>query len=134
MSNEPVEERYLDVLQNLEFAIVSVYHERPDLADSNVDRVLEALVRRYNAEANNRPAPVVKVSDADQALFDRVEAMCEWRLGRSEDTENGPTDVVGTKTPDEIVLCLKRMRRSVKYWTKEGGRQGYLNFIDQYVK
>jgi hypothetical protein len=33
-------------------------------------------------------------------------------------------------TLDEMIACLKRVRRSVKRWTKEGGRRGYLDFVD----
>ncbi|WP_155960635.1 hypothetical protein [Fischerella sp. PCC 9605] len=31
-----VEDKHLDVLQNIEFAIVQVYQERPDLIDAEV--------------------------------------------------------------------------------------------------
>jgi hypothetical protein len=37
-------------------------------------------------------------------------------------------------TIDEIILCLKRVLKSVKRWNEDGGRQGYLDFIIQYVK
>jgi hypothetical protein len=36
-------------------------------------------------------------------------------------------------TADEIVACLKRIRKSVQRWTKEGGRRGYLTFVEGYV-
>jgi hypothetical protein len=36
------------------------------------------------------------------------------------------------KTVDEIILCLKRLRKSVKLWTTDYGRQGYLNYIAQF--
>jgi hypothetical protein len=127
------EDRYLDVLENIEFAIVSTYHEHPELADSNVDRVLELLIRVYSAEASQRPVLHVRVAELDQGLLDRVRTMCEWRLGRGE----GPTTEavpLEPKTTDEIIACLKRIRLSVKRWTKQGGRQGYLRFISEYVK
>lgn len=66
-----IKERYEDVLQNIEFAIVNVYREHPDLLDSHVD--------------------------------------------------------------EEIVACLKRIRKSVGRWNKRGGRQGCLTFIQQYI-
>ena len=63
--------------------------------------------------------------------------MCEWRLGRGEPPVDEPSKVPspGPKpiTVDEIILCLKRILKSVKRWNKEGGTQGYLNFIVQYV-
>ncbi len=129
------EDRYLDVLQNIEFAIVSTYREHPELADSNVERVLELLIRVYGAEANQRPAPPMHLAELDAQLADRIRAMCDWRLGRGEglSTEAGPVQPE-PKTADEMIACLKRIRLSVKRWTKQGGRQGYLNFINEYVK
>ncbi len=43
--------------------------------------------------------------------------------------EEGPD----SKTHDEIIACLKRVKKSVQRWNKHGGRQGYLNFVQQYV-
>ena len=43
------EDEYLDVLQNIEFAIVSVYHERPEMLDYDVDVVVAALIKQYQA-------------------------------------------------------------------------------------
>ena len=40
---------------------------------------------------------------------------------------------IESKTSSEIVACLKRIKSSVKLWTKKGGRQGYLNFIQQHI-
>lgn len=34
----------------------------------------------------------------------------------------------------EIVACLKRLRKSVQFWTKSGGRQGYLNYIVEFLR
>ncbi len=41
------EEQYLDVLQNIEFAITSTYREHPELTDASVDQVLDGLMRHY---------------------------------------------------------------------------------------
>ncbi len=48
------EEDYLDVLQNIEAAIVSVYRQHPALLDYEVDKALEALIRAYQAEQQQR--------------------------------------------------------------------------------
>jgi hypothetical protein len=34
---------------------------------------------------------------------------------------------------DEIIVCLKRIRKSIRKWTKEGGQRGYMNFVDEYI-
>jgi hypothetical protein len=35
---------------------------------------------------------------------------------------------------DVIIACLKRIRKSVEKWNKQGGRQGYLTFVEQFVR
>jgi hypothetical protein len=31
------------------------------------------------------------------------------------------------------VACLRKLHKSVEFWTKQGGRQGYLQFIEKFV-
>src|SRR5579864_2464970 len=109
--HDKFEDRYYDVLQNIEFAIVAVYREHPDLADLNVDRVLEGLIRSYTAEMNRRPAPTLALSDIDKSLLARVRGICEWRLGRDgpQTEAGGKLPEFEPKTPEEIIACLKRI-------------------------
>jgi len=56
--------------------------------------------------------------------------MCEWRSGRA------PGPVPGELTPiplEDLVACLRKLRKSVDFWTKQGGRQAYMQYIEQYV-
>ena len=132
------EEQYQDVLQNIEFAIVSVYQERPEMTDWSVDAAMEALVRAYAAEAGGRTPPHARLDETEQQVFERVRAMCEMRLGREQlvvekrKQQNLVMEDMTPKTLDEIIACLKRIRTSIKRWTKERGRQGYLSFIVQF--
>jgi hypothetical protein len=34
---------------------------------------------------------------------------------------------------NELVPCFKRIRKSIRRWTKVGGRQGYLTYISQFM-
>jgi hypothetical protein len=36
-------------------------------------------------------------------------------------------------TVNELLDCLKRIKKSVQFWTKEGGRQGYLEYISNFM-
>jgi hypothetical protein len=130
------EQEYEDVLQNIEFAIVSTYRENPEVSDWTVETALDGLIRGYQAESSGRPAPALRLSELEQALYQRVRAMCEWRLGReqlavADDQPRIPE--MAAKTVDQIIACLKRIRTSVKRWHKSGGRRGYLDFVSQYV-
>ena len=136
---EPVETKYLDVLQNIEFAIVQVYRVSPELTDARVDKTFEALIRLYRAEESGRTPPETKLSNLEQDVFGAVKMMCDWRLGRCDQpvTDEGGKDIELPISPisvSEIILCLKRLRRSIELWTKQGGRQGYLNYIDHFIK
>jgi hypothetical protein len=133
----PFEQQYEDVLQNIEFAIVSTYRERPEeISDWSVEAALDALIRAYGAEHTGRTRPSARLSEAEQAIYDRVRLTCEWRLGREQLlTEQAPAllSEMAPKTLDEIVACLKRVRTSVKRWHKSGGRRGYLDFVGRFV-
>ena len=48
-----VEEEHLDILQNIEFAIMSVYRDNPLLVDFDVEAAINALVSLYHAQAQN---------------------------------------------------------------------------------
>ena len=128
-----VEEEYMDVLQNIEFGIVSTYHEHPELLDYDVVRALEAVVDSYKAEQIGRAPRDFPLSQIEKKLFGAVRAMCEWRLGRGGPIGYDSDDAPEPKTVDEILLCLKRILKSVETWNRSGGRQGYLNFVSQYV-
>jgi lysyl-tRNA synthetase class II len=136
-TNLKFEEEYLDVLQNIEFSIVKVYRQHPEMADWDALDAIEALIRSYTAEARGRSRPKIRFSDLSKLVFETVETMCEWRLGRERllAEDDKPSDVtMEPKTMDEIIACLKRVRKSIRRWNKESGRQGYLNFVSEFIR
>ena len=130
------EDQYIDVLQNIEFGIVITYRNNPGMSDTEVMRMLEALIDQYAAEKGGRPPRHFPLSEIEQTVLENVQRMCEWRMGRGILTNSpGKAREMAPKpiTIDEIIICLKRVLKSVKRWNKEGGRRGYLDFITQYV-
>lgn len=121
-------QKYQDVLQNIESIIVDYYHENPELADYNVDRVLENLMRLYTAETKGRTFKLPTFAELEQKLLDRVKAACDMWLGRTGDLPKEAQP----KTAEEMAACLKRIRRSIQLWTKEYGRRGYLDYVNQF--
>ena len=129
-----VEDEYLDVLQNIEFAIIGVYHEHPELLDYDVDVVVAALIKQYGAKLQQRQMTPPRLTELRQELYDAIAAMCEFRLGRTALLDKDGEEAFPGLPPltvDEIVACLKRIRKSVQRWTKQGGRQGYLTFVGE---
>ena len=129
-----IEDEYLDVLQNIEYAIVSVYRENPNLLDYEVDKALNILWTEYHNEQRGKALPAYQLGANAQMVYTRVQSMCEWRLGRQKleaEKDGQPVEMdIKPLTLEEIAACLKRIRKSVELWTKQGGRQGYLYFID----
>lgn len=132
-----IEDQYFDVLQNIETAIVAVYDDQPDLLDVEVLDAIDALIRTYAWEKDGRGAPTLRLSDRAQRVFDAARRMCERRLGRQSlnpgtaEREDAKLDGL---TVSEIVLCLQRIRSSVRLWNKQGGRQGYLDYVRQFLR
>ena len=131
-----VEEQFEDVLQNIESGVVSVYHAHPELVDWDVEVALEALIQVYQAEARQRPASLRPLAGLQAEVLQAAQAMCEWRLGRAplHDERDQPVELDSDPlTATDMVACLKRLRKSVQFWGKAGGRQGYLNYIVNFI-
>jgi hypothetical protein len=122
----------LDMLQNIEFGIIQVYRADKSVLDIDVKDAVDALVRHYHAEEEQRNPPVRRLGDRAQRVFSSVQAACEWRLGRA--VGPGETELEKSTVPVAIVVeCLRKIQKSVPRWSQQGGRQGYLNFIGQYL-
>lgn len=132
----PFEERYEDVLQNIEFGIIQVYHDHPEMTDWDALSAVEALIRMYQAEAKGRQARPPSLTSLPQEVYQSARAMCELRLGRETllDEDDRPVELgMQPLSLDEIIACLKRIRKSINLWSREGGRRGYLAYVDQFI-
>jgi hypothetical protein len=129
-----LEDVHLDVLQNIEFAIVSVYREQPGLRDTQVMRVLDALIDVYRAETRGHTPKEPSLPEPEDTVFQRTKEICELRLGRQVPAVRLQVPFEGDKTASDIVACLRKIRRSVERWNKRGGQQGYLQFVSEFVK
>jgi hypothetical protein len=124
-------EKYQDVLQNIEFAIVSIYRENLEMTDYAVMRSLEAIINHYSAEKTGKRPRNYSLDETEKEIFRQVQSVCVWRLGRpSSFGMLGITPI----SLDEIIQCLKRILKSVEKWNKHEGIQGYLRFVSQYVR
>ena len=97
---------------------------------------MTALIRLYQAEQAQRQFDPPSLNELRQELYEMVKSMCDWRLGRTELTRQGDKGGVPNPPPitiEEIIACLKRIRKSVQKWNKRGGQQGYLKFVEQFI-
>lgn len=132
---EPFEDRYMDVLQNIESAIVYIYRQYPELSDRQVRDVVDFLLRSYEVEARGYALPTPKFSSPTKELYEDILSVCDWRLGKEalrDEDDQPPELAMSPKTIKEIIACLKRVRLSIKTHKGEG-RRGYLDFVSQFV-
>ncbi len=127
------EDKYFDVLQNIEKMIVDVFHENPSLLDYDVERALDALISYYRAKQIDRIPQQVRLKNVEQKVYDNVLSVCNWRLGITTQGFEVIAEEDFQKNLDEIIACLKRIKKSMQQWNKHGGRQGYLNFVEQFI-
>lgn len=131
-----VEEEYADILHNIESAIVMVYESDPDLADRDVLAAIESLQRRYEKEKRNRAGLTPAPSGRAGVVYKQCRRICEWRLGRQP---LNPDEAISDGLPPyavtvpELLRILKRLHKSVRLWHKEGGRQGYLTYVQNFI-
>lgn len=122
----------LDILQNLEFAIVQTCRRHREMTDHVAHRAYETAFDLYRAEMRGgRPRPQ-NLTGVDLDAFDALKAMCEFRLGRGASPVAGVERIPGI--PIELLVeCLRELRKSVERHTKMSGRQGYLTFIERFL-
>lgn len=131
-----IEEQYMDVLQNIEFAVKTGFSFHPEISDYTVQRAYEALIDCYSAEVLNRQPRPHKLDEQEQIMYTEIKKFCDWHLGRNDDlfiSDTGEVPSPSARTPAEIVACLKRLVNSLKKWNRRHGRQGYLKFINQFI-
>ncbi len=122
------EDKYLDVLQNIEWSLLSSTKDNPKLCDHDMLRIVEHALAYYKSPQRDSFCVERKLADMQQEIFERVVATCDWRLGLQslspdKDLYCDPISV------EELLLCLKRIEKSIKFWTKQGGRKGYITFV-----
>lgn len=140
MNRSEIEERYLDVLQDIEAPVIALFRTAPEMTDWEMEQALDALIVAYEREQRPRFSPARRLPPLAQQAHDRMRAVCEWRMERAPQPEETYDSIkeqayITRRTPknlDEILACLKRTRASLQFWGKEGGRQGYLTYVNSF--
>lgn len=131
-----LDNKQINLIYNFERMIVDKYQKVPDLLDAQFATAIDYLIRVYNAEAQERDTPRNSIRGMASEIASQLQAICELHLGRAkmEDMEGKPIALKITKlTAQEVVDGLKRINSSIKIWTKQKGRQGYLTYITDFI-
>jgi hypothetical protein len=126
-------DKNLDVLQNIEFGIIQVYRADQSLLDVDAKDAIDALVRHYHAEEEQRTPSAMRLGERALRVFLSVRTMCERRLGRSSLPGENEEPEWGTIPVSDLVKCLRKIQKSIPFWSQRGGRKGYLDFVGQYL-
>ena len=122
-------ESYENVLKQIETAVVQVWRKQPAMTNYAVMRVYEAATERYRAEALARTPKNVALTGVEAELLEAVRTACDTCLREFPSAENPAQSMPA----EDMVACLRRLSKSVDFWTKQGGRQGYMQYIEGFV-
>jgi hypothetical protein len=123
------------VEMKVELGIIRVFRADRSLLDLDAKDAVAALIHHYRAEQEQRNPPPMRLGDKARLIFDSVLPICEWRMGRKgplvpAELGSPPAD---PNTLEDIGTCLRRIQKSIDFWNKRNGRQGYLSFVAPYV-
>ncbi len=145
------EEEYMAPLQNMEVALALTYRAHEAMTDWETLNAVNGLLRTYTAEQRRRKPPTLKLNPLAQQSYDELKRTCDGLLGHAPLALDSGRLVELSDTPlalesgrfvelshtpltvGEVIKCLKRIRKSVNMWQKEGGQRGYFNFVNQFL-
>jgi hypothetical protein len=100
----------LDILQNLEFAIVQTWRRHPEMTDHVAHRAYETAFDLYRGEMRGGRSRPQNLTGVDIDAFEALKAMCEFRLGRGPGPVPGVEKIRGI--PIELLVeCLRELRK-----------------------
>jgi len=127
-------EENLDLLKNLEFAIVEVWRANPDMTDHTARRAFESGRLYFRAVNRSLPPRPPELTGVDAAAFEAIKRMSDYLVGRGPAPEPKAKTVPSPIPLETLIACLQELGKSVERHTKMGGRQGYLNFVEKYLR
>jgi hypothetical protein len=77
-----VEEEYIDVLQNIEAAIVAVFDTDPGVVDRDVLAAVDELIKGYTREASGPRRQSPGPPGRARTVSKHCHRICEWQLGK----------------------------------------------------
>ena len=126
-----VEQEFEDVLFEIEAAIIDIFGENEKLLDKQVQMAIDTLYSYYDRQKRGKKAFVARPPGLAGEVYDGIHTVCEKWMGRS--IAGSETAESKTLTVSEMMRCLKRLQKSIKLWSKRGGRQGYLEYVSNFI-
>lgn len=123
------------ILLSIESTVMGFYRENPDLVDHNVNKVYEAVQRRFEKEVKGKKPSKLRLKGLEEELHKEVLSICQIQIGEeSIIDEDGEEVYVGETSKETMIACMKKLRKSIKTWTGNAyGRRGYLDYVRRFI-
>lgn len=118
------EDKYLDILQNIEFIIHKIYKEQGNITDKHVETALDYLIEMGKAQMDLPSKFLTKVPPNVQNIVDAIDAILEMREAFTKNKE---------QLMDRL-KCIYRILDSVRTHYDPKDDCSYLDFIGQFVR
>ena len=118
------EDKYLDILQNIEFIIHNIYREQGNITDKHVETALDYLIEMGKAQMELPSKFLTKLPSNVQNIVDAIDTILEMRE-------------TFTKNKEQLMDRLKSIYRildSVRTHYHPKHDCSYLDFIGQFVR
>lgn len=123
-----------DVLYHIEVMVLQSWTRDPSLIDLEVADVFDALARRYVLEERGQSTKPLRLSAKAERLYEALLEISEALAGRRSPPKETTHLLFRTDVqPSELATAFKRLSRSVATWSERGGRQGYLEYISEFL-
>jgi hypothetical protein len=124
----------LPALRALEAAALEVWKKHEDMSDYVVARAYEALYQQYRARFRGHPPKPPGLTQLDLECYEAVQAVSEKLLAEgAKPLRATPGNANTPVSLEKLVEYLRELCRSVDRHTKLEGRQGYLQFLRQFI-
>lgn len=130
-----LEEKYLDELSHVELPIVAIDRQQEEMRDLHVIKALEALERHYRQlVVGKEPSLPNDMGEVELQVFTAVLYNLAEQSGGPDEApppaRRSFSRALREPTRQEIYLaCIRKVLKSAKFWTKERGERGYLDFV-----
>jgi hypothetical protein len=118
------EDKYLDILQNIEFIIHKIYTEQGNITDKYVETALDYLIEMGKAQMDLPSKFLTKLPPNVQNIVDAIDAILEMREAFTKNKE---------QLMDRL-KCIYRILDSVRTHYDPKDDCSYLDFIGQFVR
>jgi hypothetical protein len=127
------------LLHSIETVTVQLYKEFPNIIDKEVEMVFEKLGNYYKAvKLNKKPAEPTSNKERTFALIEEILNILDLREEAGADSavledKNLCKDYNIGCLEDIYMKAFKTLTKSARFWRKKNGKQGYLNYVTEFI-